>query len=301
MKNYLKKNYSKDDLRKLINENQKKINILNKMINKDIYFNMIPESNSPLKEREKYFKRCYKINNRFNFGNELDKSNISNFYQIYNPQNNISVTQRTNRKNIHQYNFNDNNNDSFDINKSEYGEKKHFPLLTNKGNHLRIVNQHLIPTNERLKLIKRDYHTIDDNKNNDYSYRKYSKNNLLQRYKCFNREENKSFNNQLLENTNLLRNNSMLNISDLTRNKMIRKKLFNSNNNKNLEDINKSDNSEKHYNRQRYDYEGSRFGDQTYNFYLNEPMRSDIKSLDWKFPPIYRYNYKNDYGKNFQN
>ena len=37
-----------------------------------------------------------------------------------------------------------------------------------------------------------------------------------------------------------------------------------------------------------YDYERSRFGDQTYNYYLNEAMRSDI-SKDWKYPPQYYY------------
>ena len=42
--NYLKKNYSQDDLRKLINESQKKNIILNKIINRDIYSNMISES-----------------------------------------------------------------------------------------------------------------------------------------------------------------------------------------------------------------------------------------------------------------
>ena len=47
--------------------------------------------------------------------------------------------------------------------------------------------------------------------------------------------------------------------------------------------------NEKHYNPRRYDYENSRYGDNTYNYYLNEPMRGDISS-DWKFPPLYRYN-----------
>ena len=37
-----------------------------------------------------------------------------------------------------------------------------------------------------------------------------------------------------------------------------------------------------------YDYERSRFGDKTYNYYLNEAMRSDI-SKDWKYPPQYYY------------
>ena len=44
----------------------------------------------------------------------------------------------------------------------------------------------------------------------------------------------------------------------------------------------------KHYSPYRYDYEGSRYGDKTYNFLLNGPMRGDV-SLDWKYPPLYYY------------
>ena len=47
----------------------------------------------------------------------------------------------------------------------------------------------------------------------------------------------------------------------------------------------------KYYDPRRYDYEGSCYGDETYNYYLNSPMRGDI-SADWKFPPLYCYNYR---------
>lgn len=43
-----------------------------------------------------------------------------------------------------------------------------------------------------------------------------------------------------------------------------------------------------YYNPKKGDYKGSRFGDYTYNYYLNSPMRGDI-SEDWRFPPIYCY------------
>ena len=43
-----------------------------------------------------------------------------------------------------------------------------------------------------------------------------------------------------------------------------------------------------YYNPERNDYQGSRYGDYTYNYYLNGPMRGDI-SKDWRFPPIYYY------------
>ena len=46
------------------------------------------------------------------------------------------------------------------------------------------------------------------------------------------------------------------------------------------------------YSPYRNDYGNSRYGDETYNYYLNGPMRRDI-SEDWKFPPIYYYHPNN--------
>ena len=48
------------------------------------------------------------------------------------------------------------------------------------------------------------------------------------------------------------------------------------------------DNEYRHYSPLSNDYNGSRFGDYTYNYYLNAPMRGD-KSEDWRFPPLYYY------------
>ena len=42
----------------------------------------------------------------------------------------------------------------------------------------------------------------------------------------------------------------------------------------------------------RSDYDGSRYGSYTYNYYLNAPMRGDI-SEDFKYPPQYYYRPKN--------
>jgi hypothetical protein len=55
--------------------------------------------------------------------------------------------------------------------------------------------------------------------------------------------------------------------------------------NNNSENIN-------YYNPEKNDYKRSRYGDYTYNYYLNGPMRGDI-SEDWKFPPIYYYHPNN--------
>ena len=300
MKNYLKKNYSQDDLRKLINENQNKNNILNKMINSDIYINLISESYQPLREQENYLKKSHNISNRYNIIPNPDKLKIKNFYKLFIPQSKIKENTNINTSRLNQYYiynnklYNSNNNNvSFFINKSEYGEKKHFPELTNKGSYLKIVNHHLIPNTERLKLIKRP--NINENyKNSENYYPKNLRKRLIQRYNDYNKP------NYNYKNMNLQRNSSMLNNSTISRNHMIRNKLFNSEikdleNNCKFEKEDCFSQKAKHYNRQRYDYEGSRFGDETYNYYLNEPMRGDIKGLNWKFPPLYGHNSKSNH------
>ena len=45
------------------------------------------------------------------------------------------------------------------------------------------------------------------------------------------------------------------------------------------------------YSPYRNDYGNSRYGDETYNYYLNGPMRSDV-SKDWRFPPKYYYSLR---------
>ena len=44
----------------------------------------------------------------------------------------------------------------------------------------------------------------------------------------------------------------------------------------------------RHYSPHRFDYLDSKYGDHTYNYYLNAPMRGD-RSEDWKYPPQYYY------------
>ena len=108
MRKYIRKNYSQDDLRKLINESQKINNLLNRIINKDIYFNMISESYQPLRVKENYIKKCYRIKNYYPIYN-------NNRYYI-NEENKIN-TDQVNRSYIN----NINNNNYF------YKEQKHFP------------------------------------------------------------------------------------------------------------------------------------------------------------------------------
>lgn len=59
----------------------------------------------------------------------------------------------------------------------------------------------------------------------------------------------------------------------------------------------KVDDRYRYYSPYRNDYDGSRYGSYTYNYYLNAPMRGDI-SEDFKFPPQYYYYPKYDTRKN---
>ena len=280
---YLKKNYSQDDLRKLINESQKKNIILNKIINRDIYSNMISESYSSLNEKEKYLRKCYRVNNNPNGLLNSENLKIKNFHKIYNPRYYINENQKMNQSYI-------NNNINNIINKSIYGEKKHFPHLTNKGSYLKIVNPHLIPNTERLRLIKIDDNKEENNKINEINSPTNLKSGLIQRYNDYDRGGIKSYRNH--GNINLIRNKMLRNEPIYNGNDCLK----NSYKLKNKSSIFRN---EKHYYPQRYDYNGSRFGDKTYNYYLNEPMNTNIRGIDWKFPPLYGYNSKNNYGKSF--
>ena len=268
MRKYIRKNYSQDDLRKLINESQKINNLLNRIINKDIYFNMISESYQPLRVKENYIKKCYRIKNYYP---------IYNNSRYYNNEENKINTNQVNRSYINNIN---NNNNYF------YKEKKHFPDLANKS-CIKIFNHHLIPTTERLNLIQRDDNSFQNDKNNyvnsnnlnDSSYKKYN---------FFNRSGNNPYNYRKI---NPLRNNQ----------RNIRKKILN------MQQINEDLNYSERYNlnhnsmnfqnerhchhNRRYNFD-RRFEDETNNWYSNRSMMGDIRCDREKLPPLNNYNTK---------
>ena len=51
----LQRNYSENDLKNIITERRRRADLINKLIDNDIHMNMISESNSTLKDREKLF------------------------------------------------------------------------------------------------------------------------------------------------------------------------------------------------------------------------------------------------------
>ena len=77
------------------------------MINKDIYINMISESYPPLKEKENYLRKCYRINNKSNLLFDTEKMKIKNFDKIYNLRYYKNENQKINRNNVNQSYVND--------------------------------------------------------------------------------------------------------------------------------------------------------------------------------------------------
>lgn len=282
--------YSESDLNKLINNGQKKAEYINRIIDTDIHINMVSESNSPLKEKPKYLRNSYNINaNNFNENNK--EKYINNPRTLHYNNKNIKgvYNNEYSDRNTENYNYNynyelagDNLNNSLNLNKPFHCERRHFPLINNKGNFFKNITPFLIGNTQRLNLIRNQ-----DNNNNRYNINHYN---------------NKNKNNMYLRNDNnikryqgekLRKSNSMANIP--INNHKIRKNMIQNDNKidfcENM--VNSMGNYEKrykYYNPRRYDYEGSRYGDKTYNYYLNSPMRGDI-SADWKFPPLYYYNY----------
>ena len=308
MRNSFRKNFSQDYLRKLFNERQEKNKYLNKIINNDIYISMISESYKPVRDIEKYLKDNYNVHSRYRLIPNSDKKKITNNtinnHHYYKNENlNISKNLENNRYHFNN-NINKNNNKSFDFNRALYGEKKHFPFITNKGSYLKIVNQSLVPNKERLIFMKKEHNNLENNKNYDNNYNKDSTSTINPRYNEYKKNGIRLFNNNNYGKRNHRTNNSMIDNTRYSKSKYLRNKLIDSRINGvddgcKLEDKQFLENKEKHYNPHSFDYEGSRFGDNTYNYFLNEPMRGNYCGVDWKFPPLYNYNTKIDYGKSF--
>ena len=266
--------YSESDLDKLINNGQKKAEYINRIIDTDIHINMVSESNSPLKEKSKYMRNNYNINpNNFSEDNSEKYANNTRT-QHYNNKNikgvyNNNYSERDTENYNYNYNYEideDNVNNSLNLNKPFHCERRHFPLINNKGSFFKNITPFLIGNTHGINSI-----------------RNYDNNN-------YNRNEN---NIKRYQGEKLRKSSSMANIP--INNHKIRKNLIQHNNKIDFCDnmVNSMGNYEKrykYYNPRRYDYEGSRYGDKTYNYYLNSPMRGDI-SADWKFPPLYYYNY----------
>ena len=299
------RNYSQNDIRQLMHQGQRKADYINRILDTDVHINMSSECNSPLEEKPKYFRNRFKLNfnkNNFNEKSErYDRRYINNINSVrgtnfldrsYKEYFNNNYKNRDNEYNYnYNYNINENNNDltnSLILNKPFHREKRHFPLVNNKGNFFKNITPFLVGNTDRLKLIRSqniDHDRYNKNNNIPRIYRPNENN--IKRYPVEKLRRSSSMN-QMPVNRSYINNNiAKNNIQDEY-----------DGNNSYLMETRKC----KYYNPYRYDYEGSRYGDNTYNYYLNAPMRSDI-SADWKYPPLYYYNYNsiNEKKKNYSN
>lgn len=292
------RNYSENDLKNLINEKRKKADYINRIIDSDIHINMISESNLPLNEKIKYSRINYNINNKNHFNKSNQKyNNINNNLNIQNKYLNKAYNKYTNNDNDLNYKINNidnignidinyNFNNSLNINKPFHCERRHFPLVNNKGNFFKNMTPFLIGNTQylnKINLQKNNYNK--KNNDNQNTYREHT--NILKRNEDSPQLKRSSSMDNIPLNHFNIRNNiiNLNNKFDYSENMVY-----------SMGDV--LSNKYKFYNPRRYDYEGSRYGDHTYNYYLNSPMRSDISS-DWRFPPLYYYNSINEHKKNY--
>ena len=278
-------NYSKNDLRKLILESERRAKFLNRIIDDDIHLNMVSESNSPLKEKYKYMRNNYEINTERNFRPKPIRLKLNNNNNLKLSNSCLYENYKLSEDSSYYYQQNNNINNSINIsfiNKPLHREKKHFPYINNRGNFFNKENPYLL----KRKFINKNLFAYFNNNNHKNSRARH-----LIRLDNFKEEENTSISinsGSKYRGMKLERCNSMANLP----NNFPKIDKYNDNNNyykfhlQNNQRRNNRYQEGKHYSPYRYDYEGSRYGDKTYNFLLNGPMRGDV-SLDWKYPPLY--------------
>ena len=271
-----KRNYSQDDLLKLINERQNKALYINKALDTDIHINMTIESNSPLKEKEKYFRNYQAVKNILDSKTERKNNNF----------NYINKRYYYNNENQNNADINNNVNYSLNLNKPFHRERKHFPLINNSGNFFLNKNYNLISNTDKLII-----------RNNQNNYMEKFNNQSRNRNNEYNEDKHKFYgllNDKNSINKNIRRNNSMIDIQNNLPKINEKNHRINSEINKNYEEINEYNYPKKYISNQQ------RFADDEYKYLINKSMKGDI-SLKCKYPPIYSYNNKMDYRKNFNN
>ena len=271
-----KRNYSQDDLLKLINERQNKALYINKALDNDIHINMTLESNSPLKEKEKYFRNYQAVKNILDSKTERKNNNF----------NYINKRYYYNNENQNNADINNNVNYSLNLNKPFHRERKHFPMINNSGNFFLNKNYNLISNTDKLII-----------RNNQNNYMEKFNNQSRNRNNEYNEDKHKFYgllNDKNSINKNIRRNNSMIGIQNNLPKIIEKNHRINSEINKNYEEINEYNYPKK------YDSNQRRFADDEYKYLINKSMKGDI-SLKCKYPPIYSYNNKMDYRKNFNN
>ena len=237
-------------------------------------------------ERERRFKNYNQyinsksINRHLNYlerNDDYKKDNIKINNNINNNNyNNINTYNNLNKKidNINDYNLRKNNYMNIKYktpNEYSYREKRNNRysnfnnelLLEQKeqirnnnddiSNYRTLRNSYNINNNQR-RDEKRRYIMRRNNSDLNFVYNNYNKDRFIENERYRNQSQNKYEPNEYYDNIGIKSYNEKRN----------------------------------YYNPERNDYKGSRYGDYTYNYYLNGPMRGDV-SKDWRFPPIYYY------------
>ena len=243
---------------------------------------------------KKHFPKKKNIGNYF----KTTPYKKSDYIQLNESDNNNLQELNPNYKNKNKNSFNNYNIDNNYNKDNEKDKEKDNEYNNNNGNNNRNYNnnnpksQNIINNREQKsksynkKGINPFPHNYNDNDNdNDYIFDEKSEY-MVKR----NKDNRINYNNN---------NNEY--IFDEKSEYMVKRNKDNRNNNINItnnESINymNTDNiygnkKYKYYNPKRNDYRGSNYGDYSYNYYLNAPMRGD-KSQNWEFPPLYYYKPK---------
>ena len=241
-------------------------------------------------ERERKFKNYNQylnsksINRHLNYlerNVDYKKDNIN--YNIDNKNyNNINTYNNLNKKidNINDYNFRKNNNMNI-----KYKTPNEYSYRENRNNRYSKFNNEL-PLYQSDQIRNNNYNNDNENISSYRTMRNsYNANHDIRR------DENRRY--------IMKRNNSDLNFvynNNYNKDRFIENERYRNQSQRKYESNEYYDNmgiksyneQRNYYNPERNDYKGSRYGDYTYNYYLNGPMRGDI-SKDWRFPPIYYY------------
>ena len=205
------------------------------------------------------------------------KKNIGNFFKINSNNNSVSVKLNSSEhinNNINNYELNSNyDNINTDNNRNIFNNNEYY-YRNNKYNNNYFDDKNNINNQNRSKS--------NDTVQNPFSYdNTYRRNNL---YRSEEKPES------LINKYNKDRINKMINYNNINSEEIDKDRDMDMD----MDDYN-GNKKYKYYNPKRYDYRGSRYGDYTYNYYLNAPMRGD-KTRSWKYPPLYYINsYINPY------
>ena len=228
-----------------------------------------------VEEERQYIKNNnYNNSDRNNYNNNFE-NNFNNDFDNNKYNNNNFNNNRYNNFRSNNYRNNNFRNNSYDNN---YNNNNYNNNYNNFNDNDKIrednMNQNM-NINEYNRKIK--YRTPDN------YYKKQNFKNID--FNQISRSQNIDFNN--LNNRRTI-NNDIDNIKEKDNDIGINPNNYYRND---LYDI--GEDGHRHYSPDKNDYRGSRFGDYTYNYYLNAPMRGD-KSEDWRFPPLYYYNPRYD-------